>query len=264
MGYKDYKYKLFYGQDIVVNDYITIHQPSVRDIVFDYHVDDDGKKDKYSDGELGFLKMLSILTATPADYDVMLDDLGMRFDEISNIDMFFMLVYGEHLTSKYTYPLFGDLDFTDFQPYNNDETGEKCYIREDGAKIDNALYMYIVQIVREMFNLEANNVKWGNEKSYQEHLKVERRKAERRKKRHGGKENKPVLLPIISLLVNLSGFKYDRDSALDLNIYFLYDSLKQQLHNQQVDHLMTGVYVGLIDTSKMNLSESLNMIRKDW
>lgn len=254
MDKMDYKQDLYMGTDIRINDYISIHQPTLRDI-FNYNSGDDS----FESGEYGYYKMLSIITATPADYDVQLDDAGIRYEDVDHLDFFFSLVRSYNMSPNITGMLFGDLDLTTFSRFVNPETESVIYQNDDGAKIDKALYTYIMTIIRDMHNITVNQTKWQNETSRQMHMDYERKRAKR--KRH--KKVEHVLLPIISMLVNDPGFKYNREQVLDLNIYFFYDCYKQRLHYQQVDHLMTGVYVGLIDTKKMDLSEALNMIRKD-
>lgn len=249
------KQELFFGNDIHVNDHITISQPKVGQIL-DYHADNK----EFQDGELGYYKMLSLITATPADYDVQLDDAGVRYEDVDPFEFFFGLVKMFHVDATATGLIFGDLDLTKFDRFRDPEHNDAViYMNPDGVRIDNALYMHITSIVRAMHNITPNTTKWENDASRQIHLDYERKRSKR--KQH--KNDKPILLPIISALVNDPGFKYNREETLNLNIYFLYDCLKQRMKYQQVDHLMTGVYVGLIDTKKMNLAEELNMIRDD-
>lgn len=254
----DYKESLFLGTDIVVNDFITLHQPKLRDALF-YNKDELHHSPDLDVGEKGYFRMVSILTSTPADYDVQLEDAGIRYEDVNHLDFFFQLVRAFAMTPQATYPIFGDLDLTRFERYEDEKTGKPIFINSDGVRIDEMLYRYIIGIIRDMHNLQANATVWSDEISRKMHMDYERK----RMKRH--KKEKPVqiLIPVISMMINLPGFKYGRETVMDLNIYFFYDCLKQQLHNQQVDHLMTGVYVGLIDTKKMDLNEALSMIRKE-
>ena len=252
----DYKDNLYWGYDIVINENIVIHQPTVRQIK-EFHVD----SPDYPDGEAGYYKMISGITSTPTDYDVQLDSIGIRYEDVDPMDFFFGLVQSFNLTSDITSILFGDLDFTTFQRRSDiDNPKHIVYVNDDDVRIDKPLYTLITTIVREMHNLKENIVIWQNEASRNEHMKVEKRRA----KRNRGKEKKQsILLPVISMMSTQPGCKYNREQLLDINIYYFYDLLHQLLHDQQVDHLMTGVYVGLIDTKKINAEERLNFIRKD-
>ena len=252
----DYKDELYWGLDIPVTDKIVIHQPTVRDIK-NFSVD----SPDYPKGETGYYKMLAALTSTPADYDVQLDQLGVRFEDVDPMDFFFGLVRSFNLTSDVTRLLLGDLNLLSFQR-QVDVNDEKhvIYVNPDGVKIDKPLYTYMANIIRDMHNLKENTTRWETEASREEHMKIERRRA----KRNRGREKKQhILLPLISMMTTQPGCKYNREEILDLNVYYFYDMLHQLLHDQQVDHLMTGVYVGLIDTKKINVDERLNFIRKE-
>lgn len=258
---KNYKENLFLGIDIPVNDFITIKQPTLRDVLY-YNLDEAKNPivPEFDTGERGYFKMISVLTSTPADYDVQLEDAGVRYEDVNQLDFFFDLVKTYEFTPNITQCVFGDLDLTGFDRYVDEKTQKPVFVNGDGVRIDEILYRYIMQIVRDMHNLKENKTRWGDEASRKMHMDYERKRAKR--KRHH-EDAKPIIIPLISMMINLPGFKYSRETVMDLNIYFFYDCLKQQLHNQQVDHLMTGVYVGLIDTKRMNLEEALNMIRKD-
>lgn len=253
---KEYLDDLYWGNDIVINNHITIHQPKVRDIK-GFKVDNED----YPDGETGYYKMLAAVTSTPADYDVQLDSLGVRYEDVDPMDFFFGLTRSFNLTPDITKPLFGDLDLLSFQRQVdvNDEN-HILYINDDDVRIDKPLYTMIMGIIRDMHNIEANNTVWENEASRAEHMKQEKRRMKRKKKEE---PKHSVLLPLISMMSCQPGCKYTREEILDLNIFYFYDMLHQLLHDQQVDHLMTGVYVGLIDSKKIDTDTQLNFIRKD-
>lgn len=256
---QDYKTDLYFGRDVKVNDWLIIHQPTVKDI-FDYTPKTDDLQNTIGIGEIAYFSMVSTICAIPADFDLQLDNAGIRYEDVNPLDFFFTLVKMYKLTPDATSIIFGDIDFTQFELYENPETKQQIYVDSVGHKLDKPLYQYMIGIIRDMHNLTAQNTKWENEASRQMHLEYERKRSQRH---HHKKVQKSVLIPYIAMMVNNAAFKYDREQTLQLNIYFFYDCLKQILHSQQVDHLMTGVYVGLIDTKKMNLEESLNMMRSD-
>ena len=252
----DYKYELYFGKDIVLSDDLIIHQPILRDI-FEYNPPVPEGSNFSGAGEHAFYRMVSTLVSTPADYDVQLDAAGVRYEDVDELDFFFSLVHMYGLTPDVTYPILGELDLTKFVRLKDTDTERIIFRNENGMTFDKAFYTHVVGIIRDMFSLTANNTKWQSEASRQMHFEYERKRARRHHR------EKPILIPIISMLVNTPGYKYNREETLDLNIYFFYDCLKQVMHSSQVDHLMTGVYVGMVDTKKMNLEESLSMIRKD-
>lgn len=253
----DYKEDLYWGRDIQVNDNIIIHQPTVGEIM-QFKTEDPS----FGKGEAAYYKMVAALTSTPADYDVQLDSIGVRYEDVDSMDFFFSLVKSTNLTQDVTQILFGDLDLISFERFQdpNDET-HIIYLNKDGVRIDKPLYLLTVAILRDMHNLTENNQKWENEASRVEYMRIQKRRMSRRKNRE---KDKNVLLPMLSMLVCRPGYKYTREETLTLNIYFFYDQVKQIYHDAQVDHLMTGTYTGMIDVSKLNADEALNFIRKDF
>lgn len=251
----DYKEDLFYGNDIVINDHITIHQPTIGEIR-KYSTNNE-----HFNGDVGYFRMVSIVTSTPADYDVDLDAAGVRYEDVNPMEFFFGLCQMYQLTPDVTGILFGDLDLTKFVMVVNKETGQKLFVNPEDVRIDDSLYAYVINIIREIHNVKENKRRWADEKSRALHMDMEQKRRKRRKRK--GDDPKHILLPIISMMVNRPGFKYDRESVDNLNLYYFYECYKQQLHDLQVEKLMTGVYVGLIDTKKINLEESLNLLRQD-
>ena len=70
-----------------------------------------------------------------------------------------------------------------------------------------------------------------------------------------------ILLPLISSMVNHPGFKYKKKELIDVGIVEFMDSVQRLQLYENVTALMSGVYSGMLDTSKMNLSKELNWLR---
>ena len=87
--------KMYFGDDIQINEYIKIHPPSVGEMV-DY-------------GEQEYYSMIHCLTAIPSDMKSRLFDIGIDYEEISDFDFFYLMTRG--LTIEQTSLLFYDLDF---------------------------------------------------------------------------------------------------------------------------------------------------------
>ena len=69
------------------------------------------------------------------------------------------------------------------------------------------------------------------------------------------------LEPLISALCNSEGFKYNFDTVWDLSIYTFMDATRRIQKIKSADHLMGGMYSGMLDVSKMNkgqLNKDLN------
>ena len=73
--------------------------------------------------------------------------------------------------------------------------------------------------------------------------------------------NRSVLLPLISSMVNHPGFKYKKNELIDVGIVEFMDSVQRLQLYENVTALMSGVYSGMLDTSKINLSKELNWLR---
>ena len=70
--------KLYFGEPYVINDYLTIYQPTIGDII-NY-----GEKEYYS--------MIQTLTAIPSDSKSMLWDAGLDWNKVEDYQMFLMMV----------------------------------------------------------------------------------------------------------------------------------------------------------------------------
>ena len=96
--------KMYCGKRYSVNDYITINQPTIGDII------DMGEQEYYG--------MLSAFTAIPSDLKAQLWDKGIDWMEISDFDLFCMLV--RSVKPEQSKIFFGaDLDFTKFELFLN-------------------------------------------------------------------------------------------------------------------------------------------------
>ena len=88
--------QLYFGDDYIINDNITIAQPLVGNVV-DY-------------GEGQYFSMVYSLTAIPSDMKSQLWDMGIDWCEMEDFELFMMLA--PTLTVDRTSILFGDLDFS--------------------------------------------------------------------------------------------------------------------------------------------------------
>ena len=84
------------GDDFVVNENITIHQPSLREIK--------------EFGEKRFFNMIYTICAIPSDVKSQLWDNGIDYMEISDFELF--ILYTRNMTSEDTKLILGDLDLS--------------------------------------------------------------------------------------------------------------------------------------------------------
>ena len=89
-----------------------------------------------------------------------------------------------------------------------------------------------------------------------------RRKQEKRLKDYelGKIKNQSQISNMIKYCVNNSNFKYDYSTVLSLKLNLLYESYYFIIHDNERTNVMSGIYHGTIDSSKMKDKSILNII----
>lgn len=203
--------------------------------------------------EFSYYSIINSLTASPFQYMVQLDNIGIDFTTISDYQLFMMLftVYAKSDLSI----IFGDLDTSDFIVQGKGGC-EFLYSTKNKLEINEEVYHDIVNTLRKINLLEKVNYKPGNESARKYLLEKERKK----QKRNAKQKQEPYLEKLVISLVNTSEFKYDYDSCMDLSIYKFNQSFKQIQHKIAFDNTMIGVYAGTVDTSKLSNKDILSWI----
>lgn len=232
---------LLSGEPFVINSSITINNPTLREI-----------KDF---GEERYWGVLSRLTASPYDLKVMLDDGGIRYEDISDYELFLMLY--QSFTIEDTRIFFGDLDIASMNLAHSSIIDDIVLISDDESiVIDKGVHSIIIDHLRSMHYMKRNWKIAGNEFTRRFYMDEDRRNLEMNK-------NKPFvsnLAPLISTVVNCAECKYTYNTIYDLAIYPFMDCVKRVQVVKNCDHLMYGVYTGNVDVKKMNKDE-LNIFR---
>lgn len=227
---------LLYARDVRVNDYISVHVPTVREIVED---------------EDGYFSMVSLVISTPYEMMVQLDDIGIDFTQINEWQLFCML-FGS-LKERDTSLLFGDLDLSKFRLAINEKTNEQVLLdAENGYIIDRLVHDSIARTIRKMLQLEKKDKLPGNEEARKFMIERARKKMKRAAKK--GKDSSGIEDLIISL-VNASEFPYDYESVLDITIYQFYASVHQVCKRVSFDKTMIGCYAGTVKASELSPDE---------
>ena len=99
---------MYRGDPLVINDLIQVRQPTLGEIA-DF-------------GEEHYFQMLSAICGSPSDFMVALDDMGIRYEEITDFQLFLMLT--RNLTPDDTRILLGDLDLSAYEPQLNPQDGQ--------------------------------------------------------------------------------------------------------------------------------------------
>ena len=224
--------------EIVPN--LSLRIPTVGEILED--------EDKY-------YGIVSSLTASPFQYMVQLDDMGIDYTQITDYQLFMMLfpMYAQSDLSL----IFGDLDTSDFNVYiNQDDDSQVIYSPSNNIVIDELVYNDLSDMIRKINLFEKVKSKPGNESARKYLLEKERKK----QKRNAKKPRFPYLEKMVIALVNTSEFPYNYETCMDLSIYKFNQSLQQIQRKIAFDNTMVGVYAGTVDTSKMADKDALSWI----
>lgn len=239
------KRKSLLGDDvdkIYITDKIYIRIPTVGEVLKD---------------EQTYYSIISSLTASPYQYMVQLDDMGIDYTTISNYELFMML-FPMFARSDLSI-IFGDLHTSDYNAYiDNSNSTNIVYSPTNGMdyKIDELVYTKLADTLRKINNLEKVTKKPGNEEAKRYLLEKERKK----QKRNAKKPYEPYLEKMVIALVNRPEFKYNYEETMNLSIYKFNQSFKQIQTSITFDNTMIGVYAGTVDTSKMKDKSCLSWI----
>lgn len=221
---------LYFGDPYVVNDYVTITLPKIGELV------------KY--GERQYYSMLSTITAIPSDMKSQLWDTGIDWTQITDFQLFMMLV--STLPKDKTYILFGDLDFQAMRPFENKQNDTVVLYNPDtGAVIDELAYGKISSYL-----CSAHNITKKVEKAANEFTKKFMIDEDRQKLAYNAKQPyKSFLRPLISAVKCRQG--YTLDYVKNMGIVEFFDDLSRLQIIVNADALLQGSYSGMIDTSKI-------------
>lgn len=235
--------KMYRGKDIVVNNYISIRQPTIDEIT-DY-------------GEIKYYSMIHTLCSVGADLKWQLDDIGIDYTKISDFELFYS-VLSKQFNKEQTQIIFGDvLDFQQMEITFNDNLQENVliqYLNEtEYIQIDRYVYTFMINTLRKMHGLKRNNEMPGNEET----KKILIEDAREAYEDNIGKEQKSFLMPLVSALVNSEGFKRDDTSVFNMKIYSFMDSVARINRIKMADLLLTSGYSGFgIDLKKIDKNET--------
>lgn len=231
--------ELYFGDDYVINDKITIHQPLVGEIV---------------GCERDYFSVVHALCAISSDMKSQLWDLGIDWCEISDYELFQLLA--PTLSQDRTQLLFGDLDFSKLRPFRNNQNGNIVLADKDsGIIIDEMIYTRIVNYLRKLHHITPKVEKTKSKTVKKWLIEEDRNKIK-------NAQNKPFrsyLLPIISSVKVKQG--YTKDYVRNMGFYELMDEVERLNVINNADHLLHGMYSGMINTKNIN-KEELNWMKE--
>lgn len=200
--------------------------------------------------------LVTIVTATPSDFMVQLDDVGIDFSTLSSFELFLMLF--KDLQKLDTSLVFGDLDLSKFERQINCQNGNQLLRdKESGIVIDRAIHDQICRVLRKINHLEKHDKKPANEEAKK--YMLERARIKMRRAAHRSKPSQ--LEDLIVAMVNTEQFKYDYDSVLNLSIYQFYESVYQIIKKINYDNTMIGCYAGTVNIKELS-QDDLNWLSR--
>lgn len=234
--------KLLRGRPIVINDRLTLYQPTLGQIE--------------EAGEQRFINTFWTLCSSAWDTPAFFDDLGIDFMSVSDWDFFSQIVCG--YTHNDTALIFGDVDFSIMKPYVLEteegqelvlantqpmKYGEDEFVPETYV-FNKQMYEESIKWVREMIGFQHQGRKAKNKATAKILIMDDKKTRERNK-------NKPYESMFhngIITLVNTEECSYDYASIFDMTMYQFTKSLLQIQGKKQACALLQGSMSGFVDT----------------
>jgi len=235
--------RVYRGRDFQIYPGLRIRQPTLGEI-------EGGEDDTAEGNERRFFQTVYTLMATPTDLMAQLDMKGIRYEDVSNYQLFMMLF--PQMDQKDTRLLFGDkLNPQNFKPTPVANQPGRIVLSSqvDEITIDEVAYGAIVNYLGKIMNIKQTQfLKNGNEFTRMVRMEVAYEDMELAK-------NKPAestLLNLISAMVNMEGFKYGWHDVWQMKIGAFMDSVRRVQTIISAKALLNGCYSGNIDTSKID------------
>lgn len=247
------KAKIIRGRPIVINDFITIYQHSIGEIV--------------EQGEQKFFSIFHTMCSAPWDMPSTLDDMGIFFMDLTPWELFVMMraMYDVESTGM----LLGDLDLSKFQPVvrlkeiekkeiigqeQNDETVQEPQQEiilqdEEGHIIDEDMYDLLIAYIGEIINFQHKNKKPGNRTTA--NILIEEDRKERKRAEEKDKPYESFIYDSVISLVNTEELSYTYETIFDLTLYQFMKSLIQIQGKKSAMALLQGSMSGFCDTSNI-------------
>lgn len=227
------------GEPYVINEKISVFQPSVRDIL------------RFN--ERTYFSVVQALCSTSSNHKSDLADKGINWETIEDFKMFQM--FASSLTKDQTRLVLGDIDLSKFVLRPNLQTDEVVMVDdESGIVIDQLIYMRIVDYLRKVHGLTRAHDVTKSRFVHDMAIEMEREQREIDAK----KPYKSFLWPLISSIKARQG--YTKQYVLDMQIYELVHEANRLQIIVQSDALLQGSYSGMLNTKSIP-KESFNWMR---
>lgn len=235
--------RLYFGEDYYVNDRIIIKQPTIQNII--------------DLGEKVFFSTIAPFISNTTSFRVQLWDLGIDWNEISDFELFSLLI--KTVSVNETKIMFGDLDFSTFdlvgKPNDDGTIIPILFSKEMRMEIDEETYLKIRKYMCKMFDIELKD-RFIKNKSLRREV-IAKARADMLK----DKVEKSSFVQMISFALNHPGFKYKKNELREVGYVEFIDSIKRLQVYEATRSLNMGKYSGFCDLSKVP-EEEFNFMRK--
>lgn len=258
------------GQDYQLTDSITLHHPSMGEIL---------TIDKSTTPDDTYWMYVQILMSDPYSNMVMLDDMGINYLDVTPYDVF--VLQWDNFEKLYT----ESKDFYDgtgispldsvkqalhfFIKETHDyvkgkyDDGEICFydINNTGCQINRMVYEYIYEWVKSINRIDySNRINPADENARRiliEDMRDEIKKAKRRQKQNKKKddENSNYLGNLMSAASFCGNGAITPFNIKDCKIYWLNESLTISGKKEHANHILDGLYHGTISKKDINEKE---------
>lgn len=246
--------QLYFGDPYQVSDKILVYQPTIGGIL---------EYDKQF-GESEFWSMLNVFIGNTTSYRLLLWDMGIDWNEISDFQLFSLLI--KTLKVENTEILFGDLDLSSFDAYikqvpNEEETNDEkesepkqemiLWNPELDIEITEDIYNNIALYIRTMFNIFPKIEKAKGKTTKKWIIEEDRMNLANAKK----EDTTSTFLPLIESCCCHAGFKYKKNELREVGIYEFMRSVQRLQIYESTTALLKGMYSGFIDTKGIDKEE---------
>lgn len=227
---------LLAGEDIPLRKDFKVRHPKVSEIsIF--------KEEKY-------MNLISFFCVKSYDLLVELDDIGIRWEDLSNYETFLMLFNKETHKEYFDWIFKGDYNFYLIQ----NENEELVLFDPDNFIIyDKLLHEEVSSFLRKINFLSLQN-EFAPANEFARQLVVDQKRKEKERASRKNLKQKPYLLDIVSFVTwnNTSGMGYT--DILNLSIWQLHDGYRRLLKTDNYKNIMSAYYSGNIKREDINFN----------
>lgn len=216
---------------------LTIYQPTIGDIV--------------KIGEDKFYQTLNIFIANTTSYRLMLWEVGVDWNVISDFELFMMIYKG--INADVSNLLF-NIDLSLCEPYSltlGEDTQPILLYNQDGKQIviNEEVYNHMHQYLQNVFSMFPEEKLTKD--PVMKHWLIDKDKRQLAREEKKKDKESFSMRSIISSCVNHPGFKYNLKQLKEVGVCEFYDSVRRLQTYESATALLKGMYSGFVDGSKI-------------